>query len=284
MDINTKSKVKQALGNTVARIILLVFFVITVYPFIWATLTSLKTNAEFCNSPFALPTSLNWDNYARAWATAGLDKYVWNSLFVTALTLVFTLVLVIPCSYCLVRYKFPGNRVIMALFLTCLFITGNYILIPLFLQMNKLHLLNSLWGLIIVYSAFRIPYSCFLLTGYLQGIPKDYEEAATLDGCGPFRVLLNVIVPLAKPSVTTIAMLTLMAAWNEYTMAFIMVTDPAKKTLTVGLQALQQVMEYATDWVALFAGLMIAFIPTLFIYAACKNQLMQGVNVGGLKG
>ena len=150
--------------------------------------------------------------------------------------------------------------------------------------MNKLHILNNLTGLALVYSAFRIPYSVFLLTGYMKNIPHDYEEAAILDGCTSFGVLRRIIVPLTKPGILTVIMLTIMYSWNEYAMALVLVMDPKKQTLPVGLASLSQMQQYATDWVTLFAALAIAFIPTLLIYGASKKQLMEGVNAGGIKG
>lgn len=284
MNVNDKSILKKHLVRLLVRAILFLFLLLTVYPFLWNLYSSFKTNTEFLDNAFSLPTSMHWENYVRALEACNIGQYIWNSLYVVVLSLALTLVCVVPCSYCLVRYKFPGSSLIMKSFMACLFISGNYILMPLFLQMNRLHLLNKLNGLVLVYAAFRIPFSVFLLSGYMRGIPREYEEAAIVDGCSPFGVLRNVIIPLSRSGIITISMLTVMASWNEYVMAMVLVTDPDKKTLPVGLAALQAVQEYATDWVALFAGMVIAIIPTFIIYIMCKKYLMQGLNVGGLKG
>lgn len=284
MNVNTKSIVKNQLQKLGVRLILIAFLILTIFPFIWDLYSSLKTNTEFMSNPFALPTTLHWENYISAMETGAIGRNVWNSLYVVVVSVLITIVCAVPCSYCLVRYKFVGSSLILGTFMTCLFITGNYIIIPLFLQMNKLHILNNLTGLALVYSAFRIPYSVFLLTGYMKNIPHDYEEAAILDGCTSFGVLRRIIVPLTKPGILTVVMLTIMYSWNEYTMALVLVMDPKKQTLPVGLASLSQMQQYATDWVTLFAALAIAFIPTLLIYAVSKKQLMEGVNAGGIKG
>lgn len=284
MNINTKSLVKDQLQKLVVRAILIIFLILTLFPFIWDLYSSLKTNTEFMANPFALPTTLHWENYASALRSGAIGRNVWNSLYVVVVSLLITLVCSIPCSYCLVRYRFIGSSLILGTFMTCLFITGNYIIIPLFLQMNKLHILNNLTGLALVYSAFRIPYSVYLLTGYMKSIPHDYEEAAILDGCTSFDVLRRIIIPLTKPGILTVIMLTVMYSWNEYALALVLVMDPKKQTLPVGLASLSQMQQYATDWVTLFAALAIAFIPTLIIYAISKKQLLEGVNAGGIKG
>ena len=123
-----------------------------------------------------------------------------------------------------------------------------------------------------------------LLTGFLRSIPRDYEEAAMIDGCGPFRILTSIIIPMCKPGIVTVCMISAMAAWNEYPVALVMVTDPTKATLPVGLANLYEIQRYATDWGALFAALVLALIPTVILFIVGQKQLVQGLSVGGVKG
>ena len=128
------------------------------------------------------------------------------------------------------------------------------------------------------------PFAIFLLTGFLRSIPRDYEEAAMIDGCGPFRILTSIIIPMCKPGIVTVCMISAMAAWNEYPVALVMVTDPTKATLPVGLANLYEIQRYATDWGALFAALVLALIPTVILFIVGQKQLVQGLSVGGVKG
>lgn len=284
MTFNEKSRVKYSVGKLLIRIFLIVFLFLEAYPFVWNLISSFKTNTEFLTDPFSLPTTIAWDNYVRAYVKSHLGEYIWNSFYVTALTLALTLVTAVPCAYCLSRYKFFGSKTILTLFMTAMFISGDYIVVPLFLQMKELNILNNLTGLSFVYATFRLPQSIFLLTGFMRDIPLDYEEAAGLDGCGPFRVLRHIVIPLSKAGIATISLLTVMSAFNEYPIALVALTEEAKRTLPVGLANLYQVQQYATDWGALFAALVIAMIPTLILFLLCEKQLLKGISVGGIKG
>lgn len=170
------------------------------------------------------------------------------------------------------------------IYMAAIFIQATYIMIPLFLQMNKLNLLNSLTALGVLYATMQFPFAIFLLTGFLRSIPRDYEEAAMIDGCGPFRILTSIIIPMCKPGIVTVCMISAMAAWNEYPVALVMVTDPTKATLPVGLANLYEIQRYATDWGALFAALVLALIPTVILFIVGQKQLVQGLSVGGVKG
>ena len=284
MRLNEKSKLKAHSGRLIVRLFLILFLILEAYPFMWNLMSSFKTNTEFMTNPMAFPRSLAWDNYVRAYVKSNLGDYIWNSFFVTALTLVFTLVMAVPSAYCLSRYRFFGSGLILGFFMTAMFISGNYIIIPLFLQMKDLHILNNLVGISVVYATFQLPQSIFLLSGFMRDIPRDYEEAASLDGCGPFRVLKNIIIPLSRAGISTISLLTVMSAFNEYPIALVALTDERKRTLSVGLANLFQIQQYATDWGALFAALVLAMIPTIILFLVCENQLLKGISVGGIKG
>lgn len=284
MTQNDKSKAKLTLLRWVTRIFLILVAVFMLYPLLWNVISSFKTNTEFLTDPFAWPQGFAWDNYVRAYLKSKLSVNIWNSVYVVVLTLGIILVCAVPCSYCLVRYKFFGSRFIMSVYTAAIFIQATYILIPLFLQMNKLHMLNNLTGLSIVYATMQFPFSIFLLSGFLRGIPRDYEEAAMLDGCTPLGVLVRIIVPLARSGIVTVCMISAMAAWNEYPVALVALSDPAKQTLPVGLANLYEIQRYSTDWGALFAALVLALLPTVIMFSIGQKQLLRGIAVGGIKG
>ena len=284
MSSNEKEILKSRVFTWVTRIFLIIVALVMVYPLLWNLLSSFKTNTEFLADAFTLPSHLEWDNYARALEKSHLLDYVWNSLYVVAVSVVVLVVCVIPCSYCLVRYKFVGHKQILGMYMAAIFIQATYIMIPLFLQMKDLHLLNNRLALGVLYATMQFPFAIFLLTGFMSSIPKDYEEAAMIDGCTHFGVLRHVVVPMAKPGIITVCMITAMAAWNEYPVALIMLQDEKLKTMPVGLAALYEQQRYATDWGALFAALMLALIPTIMLFIIGQKQLLQGTNVGGIKG
>lgn len=284
MTSNDKSIIKAKLIKYLTRIFLLIVAALMLYPLLWNFISSLKTSTEFLTDPFAWPTGLALDNYVRAYVKSNLAANILNSLYVVCLSLIIIIICVVPCSYCLVRYKFPGAKLILNIYMAAIFIQATYIMIPLFLQMNKLNMLNSLSSLSLLYATMQFPFAIFLLSGYMRGIPRDYEEAAMIDGCGPFRILWNIIIPMCRPGIVTVCMISAMAAWNEYPVALVMVTDPLKATLPVGLANLYEIQRYATDWGALFAALVLALIPTIILFIVGQKQLVKGLSDGGVKG
>lgn len=165
-----------------------------------------------------------------------------------------------------------------------LFVQSIIYLVPLFLLLNTLHMLDNRLAICFVYAAGSFPFTIYLLTGFMKGIPKDYEDAAKIDGCGYFRTLLEIIVPMIKPAIITIVIFNFLGTFNEFPIAFTVLVTDAKKTLPIGLANLMEVQRYATDWGALFAGLAIVTIPTVLLYAFTQKKLTEGVSLGGLKG
>lgn len=281
---NRRSIVKAAAGRWIVRIVLIATAAIFLYPVIWNFLASFKTNTEFMTNPFSLPTSFHFENYVRAFTKAKMADYFLNSIFIVLLSTVILVVFVIPFSYAITRYHFFGDKFLMNMYMACIFIQATYILVPLFLQVNSLGWQDSRTALAIIYAVLQFPFAIFVLSGFIRSVPKDYEEAACIDGCSNARILMSIIVPLAKPGIATVCMLSAMGFWNEYPLALVLITSDDKKTLPVGLANLFEVQKYATDWSALFAALIIVLIPTLIIYLLGQKQLMQGISSGGIKG
>lgn len=279
-----EGKTKKNLVSMILRIILILLSVIMIYPLIWNVYSSFKTNTEFLGDAMKLPESLMWENYAKAITETNLGISIFNSIGIVILSTIILALLTIPCTYCLVRYQFPGAKIILKINMALLFIPGSSTLIQLFLLMRNLHMLNSRAALAFMYAASGVTFPIFLLSGFLSKIPRDYEEAAMIDGCGPFRILVNVVIPLAKPGIATVCMFSAIGTWNEYMVAMVMLTDEKKKTLAVGMAHLYEVQRYATDWGTLFAALVIALLSTLAIFMIGQKYVVQGLNVGGVKG
>jgi N-acetylglucosamine transport system permease protein len=277
-------KASALLGRTVLRIILIAQTLAVVYPLVWNVLASFKTNEEVMESPWTLPSSLNWKNYADAFTTAKIGDYMLNSVLVVALSLLFLIVTSVPTAYVLGRMRFKGRKFLSNLYMAGLFIGGVYVIVPLFMVMNHLHMLDSRFWLSAVYAANSLPFSVYLLTGFMKSIPADFEEAAMIDGCGYFVTMLRIMMPMTRPAILTLIIFGFFDFWNEYVLALTLITTDAKKTIPIGLSNLMQIQQFATDWGALFAGLVIVLIPTVVIYALLQKKLTEGMMLGGVKG
>lgn len=280
MSKEQKSKIVKLL----LRILLFVAVVLVILPLVWTFISSLKDNNEISQFPMALPKKLRWDNFARAWTNADIGKNFLNSIFVTALSMIFSLVLVVPASYALGRYRGKVLTPIKALFLAGMFVQKNYLVVPLFLQLLSYHMLNSRVALSIVYACTTLPFYIFLMSGFMEGIDKAYVEAAGIDGASNFRTMISVVLPMCKPGVATMLMFSFMEYWNEYILALQFLRDDLRKTLPVGLKNIMEQAKYATDWGALFAAMVIVMLPTMFFYLLVQKKLTSGLSMGGLKG
>lgn len=279
-----KAKKKLTTSDIIIRVILIIASVLVVYPIFWAFATSFKTNKEFLTSPWTLPSGLNWQNYVNAIVKGHMGSYFINSILITAVSIILLFALTVPAAYALSRHKFRFNKMITLIFMGGLFVSGSYTVVPLFLMMNKVHLLNNRLIVALLYSVTTLPFNIYLLSGYFKGLSYEYEAAAAIDGCGYFRTLYSVMAPLAKPGMVTVLMFAFMSYWNEYILAFTMIRDDTKKTLSVGLKNLMEVQKYATDWGAMFAGLVLVMLPTMIFYIILQKKLTQGLSLGGLKG
>lgn len=286
MDKSLKKKKTggEIASDTIVRIVLYLYAVIVLFPMIWTVYTSFKSSTEFYDNPWSLPKQWNFTNYISAFKKANMGTYFFNSIIITTLSLLLIIVVSLLAAYAIARFDTKVTGFLNNLFMGGLFVPSTLILIPLFLLLNQFRLLDQYGGLIVVYVAFSLSFSIYVMVGFLKSIPKDYEEAAYLDGCSYFGALIRVMVPMAKPAVVTVAIFNFISLWNEYIFALVIISSDFKKTLPVGLANLSQVQKYSTDWGTLFAGLVIVMVPTVVFYALLQKKLIAGLNVGGLKG
>ncbi|MDN4618601.1 carbohydrate ABC transporter permease [Paenibacillus sp. PsM32] len=287
---STKPKVSVSktplrwVGHIVLRIFLIIQALIVVYPLIWNVLASFKTNTEVMESPWSLPKTLNWENYVNAFTTARIGDYMLNSVLVVAMSMVILLAVALPTAYALGRMQFRGRGLITNLYMAGLFIGGAYIIVPLFILMNNLHMLDNRFWLSAVYATGSLSFSVYLMIGFMKSIPQDFEEAALIDGAGYMNILFRIILPITRPAIVTLVVFGFFDFWNEYVLALTLVTSDEKKTIPIGLANLMQIQQYATDWGSLFAGLVIVLIPTVIVYALLQKRLTEGMMMGGVKG
>lgn len=276
--------------------VLILLAVTIIVPVAWVFLASIKQNSEFYGNPWALPAGLYWQNFLDAWNKAQMGDYMLNSVIVTALALAILLIVALPASYCLARFKFRGSKFLNTAFMAGLFINVNYIVVPIFLMMRdgdtwlkkvfgNGFLLNNLFVLAIVYAATALPFTIYLLSGYFATLAHDYEEAAYIDGAGYSTTMWKIIFPMAKPSIITVILFNFLSFWNEYIISMtLMSSAKGPKTLPVGLLNLMQAQQSAAQYGSMYAGLVIVMLPTLILYICVQSKLTQGMTVGGLKG
>lgn len=275
---------KKNISRILLRLFLILALLVVIFPLACNIMLSLKTNGEIMSDFWRLPEKLQWNNYVRAWTKANIGKYMWNSIYTLVLSVVILVLFTFPISYTLSRFKFRGSKVIQIMYMMLMFVQSQYILVPLFIQLKNFKMTDSLFWLSFVNSAGAFSFAILLLTGFLQSIPRDYEEAAKIDGCSQFGVLFRIILPMVSPGLVTVTVLNGLNFWNEYLLSLVLISDQSKYTLPVGLYFLNQTQKYAADWGALYAGLTIILIPTILIFAVSQEKLTQGMSVGGVKG
>jgi len=255
----------------------------TVFCVIWIILTSFKTNRELFSNVWALPTGIQYENYVKAWTIAKLGIQFRNSVIIVSASVILLLVLSAPAAYVLSRMRFRGSGLLTVIFVAGAGIPLPLLFIPLFGLTAKLHINNTLPGLIIIYITVSVPFTMYLLTGFFRSLPTELEEAARLDGCSEFNVFWRVMLPLASPGLITATIFNFIALWNEYMLAMVFLNDPKKMPISRGLYGIAESMQYTGDWVGLFAGVVIVMVPTIIIYVLLSERLIEGVTMGALK-
>ena len=252
-----------------------------IYPLFWVFMTGFKENREFFRSTWALPNKLLYQNYIDAW-NVGVGTYFFNSVFVTAVSVVLTTILSAFLGFVLARYTFRFKRFIFILILGGMMLSPEVSLIALFRLLQDMRLYNTHWALIITYTAFRIPITTFLIRSYFVELPHEIEEAAFIDGCSSFQIFTKIILPISKPIIASAALLNAMTFWNEFMFGLVFIESSSLKTIPVGLMNLRGALN--TKWTTMFAGLATSAIPIIIVFLLCQKQFVRGLTSGGIKG
>jgi ABC-type glycerol-3-phosphate transport system permease component len=277
---------RAAFGTGALLLLLSGFFVLTVLPLLWLVMTSFKPSREIFLAPFQPPTQPTWDNYWRAWQLAHFGDYFSNSVSITLTVVVATLLLGSMSAYAIARLPLRGARTLHFLFLAGLMIPVQLAVVPLFFQMKALGLTGSRVGLGLVYLATSLPFAVFLLVGFFKSLPSSLREAALLEGASEWRIFWEVMLPLARPGLATVAIMTFLGVWNEYLVAFILLSGQAGlqlRTLPLGLANLTLLGQFRTDFGLTFAGIVLVMLPTLVVYVALERHLTDGLTMGANK-
>jgi raffinose/stachyose/melibiose transport system permease protein len=269
--------VAASIRQTVAYIFLVVLAVAIIYPMMWAVLNGFKSNLELFGDPWGLPTTWRWENFAKAW-NLGVVRYLANSVIVTGASVVTTVLFSAMAAYALTRHRIPFANAITVLLLGGMMLAPTVALIPLFRLLQALGIFDTYWALIILYTAFRIPFTVFLIRAYMITLSREMEDAAIVDGASRWQIFWLVIMPLSRPIIVSAALLQALFAWNEFVFALVFINSTDLKTLPVGLLAMQG--RVLSDWPVLFAALTIASIPMIVLFLAGQRQFIRGLSEG----
>jgi raffinose/stachyose/melibiose transport system permease protein len=269
-------------SNAVRYLLLSCFAVVILYPFILMVFGSLKSQAAFLANPVSLPTTFDLGNYQFAWNEAHIPKFALNSLIVATGTVFLTLVSGSMAAFALSRIRFRGRIWIYSAFVALLTIPVQIYIIPLYVLVVRAHLSNSLFGLILPYTAGSLPLAVFLLKTYFDQLPSELMDAARLDGCDNRMILLKVVLPLSRPVLSTVTIFTFVQSWNEFFLALVFIHNPDLQTLPLGLQAFF-VNQYETQFPQLFATLALSIAPVVMVYLFLQKQFIAGLTAGAVK-
>jgi ABC-type glycerol-3-phosphate transport system permease component len=267
----------RLLRQTGTYTILLLLVVLTVFPLVWMLLTSLKGPRDIFDGPL-LPASLSLSSYQRVWNGLDFPRHFGNSAFVTVMTVAVVVVAGTPAGYAFARLRFPGREWAFFLFLGCMTIPTAAILVPMFIFLNQLDLLNTLHGLSLAYLGGSLPFAIFLMRAFFTTIPGELADAGKIDGCGELGVFARIFLPLARPGLATIVIVQSVNTWNEFMFATTLVTTPELTTLQTSLY------RYEGNWIALSAGMVMAILPMVVVYVVLQRQFIRGLGAGALRG
>lgn len=253
-----------------------------IIPLLLVVISGFKSTTEILGQPFALPTSWSPVNYAEVWQSGRFDIYFRNSVIVTGLAEALILTFSAMAGYVLGRYTFRLNNAIYTIFLMGLMIPAKLLLVPLFIQLKAMGLLNSLPGLALVYAAGGIPAGVFIMTSFFRALPKELEDAARIDGANEGQTFTRVMLPLVRPQLAIVAIYTAIPIWNDFLLPIVFLQDPQLKTVPQGLSVFFG--EFSANFGALFAGLSIAALPLVLIYLVLSEQFIKGLTAGAVKG
>ncbi len=263
-------------------IILIAFAIMCLYPIIWMFLASFKTNDELYINPWGFPQSIRFDNYIRAIVEGNVGTYYINSIIITGAVLLVSVCLSFMASYAITRMNWKYSKVVLNIFVLGMLIPVYATIVPLFSIFKTIGLLNTRLAVIISHIAFGFPIAIFIMTGFLSTIPREIEEAAVMEGCSIYRILFNIIFPISRSSVVTVAVIVFLNSWNDLLLPQIFLTDQLKMPLPVGLTEFQG--QYYTDYASMIAAVVLVIIPSIIIYILLHKNIMEGMVAGAVKG
>ena len=273
---------KLLVSRTFFQGILITNAFLVLLPIFFLLNSSLRESNEFARTPFALARNPYWENYRRVWSEGEFGSYFFNSLIITGGSLVLVLILSLGAGFVLGRYSFRGNSLVFGFILTGMLVPAKLAILPLFIQLKWMNLIDSRLGLILVYTSAALPAAVFIMSGFFKSLPSDLDNAARIDGASEFTMLRKVMIPLVRPGMAIVGIYSAIPIWNDFFLPLVFLQSPEKKTLMQGLTVFFG--QYASQWGVLFAGLCLAALPLVVLYLVLSEQFIKGLTAGAVKG
>ncbi|MFW6035314.1 MAG: carbohydrate ABC transporter permease [Halothermotrichaceae bacterium] len=273
------TKILKYLSN----IIITIFSISCIFPFFWVMYSSFKTEKEFSLNIMSLPNKIHLENYIATIFKGEVHIALLNSLIISIFTVILVILVGFITGYLISRFEFPGKKFLYGLVLAGMLVPVHGLLVPVFIQFNKLNLYNTRVGLIIVYVTLGLPITIFLIESFIKSIPIEIEEAAVVDGSTIMQRMFRIIMPICKPVLSTSLILTFLTTWNEFPFALVLTRSSNLRTIPLWLTQFSG-GQYSTNYPQLMASMVIASIPVIIIYLAFYNKVIQGMTAGAVKG
>lgn len=256
-------------------LLLSLYSVVIAMPLVWLVFSSGKTMREMFAAPFSPPSAIQWTNFSNAW-TSGISRYLVNSLVITGVSVALIVVVSAMAAYAFARLDFPGRKPLYLILIAGFAIPVHTTLVPLYRTLNGAGLLNTFPGVIGPYVAFGIPFSILLLYAFFAEFPSEIEDAARIDGCGTWQMVFRIVLPLSLPGLASVAIFQSVFLWNEFSLALIVLTNDAMRTIPLGLTRFQG--EWTTNWTSLLAAVTLASLPMLIIFVLLQKQFINSLS------
>ena len=279
--------IKEQLQNSgillIVQLLCIIYSLIVLIPILWSFVSSFRPSLDFFMNPMGLPSAWKYQNFAYAWNQGSIALFFRNSVFVTTISVTVIILFSAMASFALSRLNFRGRVTILFLFISGLFIPSALVLLPLFLMLNAIHILDSYAGLIPVYIAYSFPFTVFLLVPFFNAIPEDLEDAAFVDGASYYQVFWRVALPLVKPGLLVAAIFNVFGIWNEFVLGYVLIHSTSLKTIPLGMADILMNQRYTANYGVLFASITIAVAPIAIGYFVFQRKLTGGMLKGALK-
>lgn len=284
--MSTKIKDTNTVGRKVSMVvtytILIIFALLAILPILWLIMSSFKTSQEYQLDRLGFPKQFFWQNYRDAWVRGHFGTYIINSVIYTAVTVIAVLVLGMMSGFAFAKIKMKCTKILYGSYIIGILMTLQSIMIPLFIVINQVGLYDTKLGVLIPYIGIGLPMGVYLCTEYIRSIPDALVESARIDGASYFKIFFSIVVPMAKPVATTLAILNISGTWNEFMLINMLTSSSSNKSLPVGIQSFAGSL--STDYGKLFASLVIGLLPMLIFYLVFRKEITKGVAAGAVKG
>lgn len=263
------------------EVLLGIYCLLVFYPLVNMILSSFRSTRDILRAPFALPSSIDVKNYAVVWVDKGFGTYFFNSLWITVASMLIVLLFGSMAAYGVSRYKYKLSTLVYMLFLSGIMLPLKAAIIPLFMLMKTMNLVNNPISVILIFIAMGLPSTVFILSGFMKAVPIDLEHAARIDGCNDWGIFRRVVMPVVAPAISLVTIYNAVPIWNDFFFPLVFLQSDKLKTLPVGLTSFFG--QHSTNWSLLFTGLSIAVVPILILYLFMSKYFIRGMTAGAVK-